>query len=560
MPLGAGGSRLLRGNHAEHEALESEAAAFFGSEAALYFGSGFAANAALIATLPGHGDLIVHDALIHASAWDGMAQSKADTRACAHNDVPAFEDAIKAWRAGGGNGRVWIAVESLYSMDGDTAPLADLAALAQRFDAMLLIDEAHATGVLGPDGRGLAAVLELEGRENVVALHTCGKALGASGALITSSAAIRNFLINRARAFIYATAPSPVMAAVVRRALAIVRDEPERRAKLAQRVAFANETLHRLSGMAPSGSHILPVVVGTDVRAVALASAMQARGFDIRAIRPPTVPEGTARLRIAITNGVEMATIQAMMAALGEELRGLNTSEGKARGLRPLDPHPKEASPARYVITGTGTGIGKTVFAAALTAALEGDYWKPVQAGLEPETDTERVQILSGLPDDHFHPETYRLATPAAPLHAALDEGITIDPERLIPPLTSRPLIIEGAGGLMVPLTPHVLMIDLFAQWNLPVVLVASTALGTINHTLLSIEAMRARGISIHGIAFVGAANERTESDIITRSGVRRLGRLPLIDPLTPDGLARSFSANFDSADFLPAPAAGSRP
>ena len=172
VPAGAGGSRLLRGNHPEHEALEQEAAAYFGSEAALYFGSGYAANSAVFSTLPARGDLIVYDALVHASAHEGMRLSKAEATAARHNDPQSFEDAITQWRKAGGLGQPWIAVESLYSMDGDFAPLASLAAIAGRHDAMLMIDEAHATGVLGPRGRGLSA--GLEGRANVVTLHTCG--------------------------------------------------------------------------------------------------------------------------------------------------------------------------------------------------------------------------------------------------------------------------------------------------------------------------------------------------------------------------------------------------
>ncbi|WP_155645775.1 aminotransferase class I/II-fold pyridoxal phosphate-dependent enzyme, partial [Erythrobacter donghaensis] len=159
LPAGSGGSRLLRGNHAAHEALEAEAAAHYGTEAALFMATGFAANAALFATLPQRGDLIVHDALIHASAHDGMRLGRADIRAAAHNDTQAFDDAITAWRASGGTGRAWIAVESLYSMDGDRAPLADLAQVAARHDAILIIDEAHATGVFGTGGRGLAEAL-----------------------------------------------------------------------------------------------------------------------------------------------------------------------------------------------------------------------------------------------------------------------------------------------------------------------------------------------------------------------------------------------------------------
>ncbi|OBZ96575.1 8-amino-7-oxononanoate synthase [Pararhizobium polonicum] len=314
VPVGAGGSRLLRGNHAEHEVLEEEAAAFFGAERVLYFGSGYAANAALFSTLPQRGDLIVHDALVHASAHEGIQASRAQAVAVAHNDVGAFEDAIIDWRRNGGTGHPWIAVESLYSMDGDRAPLAELAALAERHDGFLVIDEAHATGVFGPGGRGFAA--DLENRENVIVLHTCGKALGVSGALLGASAVLCDYLVNRARGFIYSTAPSPLMAAAVREALRMLTDEPQRRTDFDELKAFANTELTARLGMKGSGSQILPVLIGDNGRAVRIAARMRGEGFDIRAIRPPTVPEGTARLRIAITLNVDRAMIACMFTRL----------------------------------------------------------------------------------------------------------------------------------------------------------------------------------------------------------------------------------------------------
>lgn len=315
--LGAGGSRLLRGNDAEHEALETEAAAFFGSETALFMGGGFPANTAIFGTLPQRGDLVVHDELIHASVHDGLRAGKAEAASARHNDVDSFADAIRVWRTHGGRGRPWIAVESLYSMDGDRAPLADLAALAEREGGVLVVDEAHATGVWGPDGRGLAHALD--GRGDVVSLHTCGKALGLSGALVLAPRTLRDFLVNRARPFIYATAPSPLIAACVRAALRLNVTQPERRRRLRQRIADVGQRLSGL-GIAASASQIQPLVLGRDARALALADAMQRRGFDIRAIRPPTVPEGTARLRIALTLNVSDDDTTAMLDALGQEL------------------------------------------------------------------------------------------------------------------------------------------------------------------------------------------------------------------------------------------------
>ncbi|RWI16767.1 8-amino-7-oxononanoate synthase [Mesorhizobium sp.] len=315
-PVGATGSRLLRGNDPEHEALEAKAAAFFGAERALFFGGGYVANFAVLTTLPQKGDLIVLDELIHASAREGARAGRAEVSLVGHNDADAVDDAITTWRAKGGVGRPWIVAESLYSMDGDRAPLGELMEIADRHDAFLFVDEAHATGVYGPDGRGLAH--DLEGRENVVVLHTCGKALGASGALITAPGVLCDFLVNRCRPFIYATAPSPLMAVAAATALEIVADEPERRARLARLLAIAGKRTEQL-GLPVSGSQIMPVIVGDNARAMALAEALQARSFDVRGIRPPTVPEGKARLRISLTLNVGEDDVSALFDALAEE-------------------------------------------------------------------------------------------------------------------------------------------------------------------------------------------------------------------------------------------------
>jgi 8-amino-7-oxononanoate synthase len=317
--VGAGGSRLLRGNHPEHEALETEAAAYFGAETALYFGGGYVANFAIFSTLPQTGDLIVHDELIHASVHEGLRRGRADFIGVPHNNVDAFDAAIVRWRASGGTGRPWLSVESLYSMDGDSPDLAELLAVADRHEAMLVIDEAHATGVLGPQGRGLAAAFE--GRDNVITLHTCGKALGTVGGFILAPKVVRDFLVNRARPFIFATAPSPLIAAITRVALEVSRSNPQRREQLARLVRFAGSELRRQCNIEPSGSQIIPVIIGSDQAAVTLASALQREGYDVRAIRPPTVAEGTARLRISLTLNVDEATVASLFEALSDKLR-----------------------------------------------------------------------------------------------------------------------------------------------------------------------------------------------------------------------------------------------
>jgi dethiobiotin synthetase len=206
----------------------------------------------------------------------------------------------------------------------------------------------------------------------------------------------------------------------------------------------------------------------------------------------------------------------------------------------------------RIVVSGTDTGIGKTVFAAGLTRFLDGVYWKPIQAGLGGETDSEVVRRLSGLPSERILPEAWRLNTPASPHWAAELDAVAIEPSALSVPATARPLIIEGAGGLMVPLTRRVLSIDVFAAWGAPVVLCARTTLGTLNHTLLSLEALRRRAIPVLGVALIGdphADNERTLGEM---GGAPILGRLPRLDPLNAETLGTAFSGAFRRAHFLP--------
>lgn len=316
VPVGAAGSRLLRGQTGEQARFEAAAARFFGAEAALGFGGGYVANFAVITTLPQRGDLLLIDALSHASTHEGARAGRAEWATFRHGDVGDAENVISEWRRAGHTGAVWIAVESLYSMDGDRAPVDALAALADQH-GFLLVDEAHATGVYGPEGRGLAH--HLEGRDNVLTLHTLGKALGGSGALICGARVLIDFLINRCRPFIFATAPSPLMAVAGLEALSILQDEPWRQAALQDHVAlFHAEMAHRLPQVPLSGSQIVPLIVGPDAGTMELAAKVQARGFDVRGIRPPTVPEGTSRLRVSLTLNASRADVIALAETLEE--------------------------------------------------------------------------------------------------------------------------------------------------------------------------------------------------------------------------------------------------
>lgn len=195
----------------------------------------------------------------------------------------------------------------------------------------------------------------------------------------------------------------------------------------------------------------------------------------------------------------------------------------------------------RYIVTGTDTDVGKTVFAAGLAGHFGTRYWKPVQAGIEGGTDSERVRVLSGGRAD-VQPEAYILRTPCSPHEAARIDGVTINQQNLALPAGEGSLVVEGAGGLLVPFADNLLAADVFASWGIPVILVARTLLGTINHSLLSIEALNSRKIPLRGIVFMGEENQASEAAIIRSGKVRHLGRLPLLDPLSSDTLAQAFA------------------
>ncbi len=314
--IGAMGSRLLRGHTQAHAQLEEFAATFFAAPRTLYFSNGFQANTAIFQTLPERQDTIIFDAFIHASARDGIQASHARHIRVQHNDVGAYEEALKSAQQNGGHR--WIAIESVYSMDGDFAPLEDLYALAEKYDATLVIDEAHGTGVYGEQGKGCAyELVKRYGYERIITLHTCGKAIGVAGGLVCARAEIVEYLINAGRAFIYSTAPMPVQAHLVQKSLEIIAgaDGKARRVKL-----FAlNDAAKKLFGGA--GSQVVPIVIGDDSRAVAIAKMLQQNGYDIRAIRPPTVPEGTARLRLSLSAALDEKTLQDFAAIVLCELQ-----------------------------------------------------------------------------------------------------------------------------------------------------------------------------------------------------------------------------------------------
>ena len=206
---------------------------------------------------------------------------------------------------------------------------------------------------------------------------------------------------------------------------------------------------------------------------------------------------------------------------------------------------------AQYIITGTDTDVGKTIFASALISALKAHYWKPIQAGTEDGTDTKTVSQLSNVPDHHIMKEAYCLTTPCSPHLAAEIDQVIIDVNALQPPIIDNVLIIEGAGGAMVPVNRTTCYADIFADWQIPTIIVARTTLGTINHSLSTIEILRNRNVPIHGIAFIGDEVSDSQNTICSMGGVKSLGRLPVINPLNADALLQAFHDNFDIKDFI---------
>lgn len=314
---GAGAARLITGTHPLHEQLERELAALVGAPAALLFESGYAANAGSLPAVAGEGDTIYSDELNHASLIDGCRLSRARVRVYPHADLGTL-DALLASDASSG-GRRWIVVEGVYSMEGDAYPLPELHALARRRDAHIYLDDAHGVGVLGRTGGGSTEDVGLAGRLDVL-VGTLGKAFGVAGAFVAGSPPLRRWLMNRARTFVFSTAPPPALAAAALEACRILRSEPERRARLRENVARMHAGLRAL-GREPRAAgpgHIVPMLVGGAARAAALGSALAERGYAVGSIRPPSVPEGAARLRITLSAAHTPAQIDGLLAALGE--------------------------------------------------------------------------------------------------------------------------------------------------------------------------------------------------------------------------------------------------
>ncbi len=318
--VGAGASRLVSGTLPPHRDLEAALARFKGTEAALTFGSGYLVNLGLIPALAGPGDLILADRLCHASLLDGCRLSGAEFRVYRHGDLAHLDQLLSRRPA---RRAVLIVTDGVFSMDGDLAPLPGLLDLAERYEARLLVDDAHGTGVMGKEGRGTAEHFGVEARLPVQ-MGTLGKALGAAGAYVAGPGSLIEYLVNRARSFIYTTAPPPAIAAAAVAALEVVEREPARRARLWANRARLHGGLAALGfTLGPSESPIIPVLVGEAEPALALAERLWEHGVLAPAIRPPTVPKGTSRIRLTITSEhspEQIARVLDAFAAAGREM------------------------------------------------------------------------------------------------------------------------------------------------------------------------------------------------------------------------------------------------
>jgi 8-amino-7-oxononanoate synthase len=529
---GAGGraSRLLGGGSPGDAAVERAAAGWLGAEAALLFPSGYHANLGLLGALAGPGDRILSDELDHASLVDGARLSRAELSIFRHRDLEHLERLLAAPSPAR---RTLVVTESVFSMDGDRAPLDELARLCARHGAELVFDEAHAAGVVGPEGAGGWAEASDRGSGRgqsapgpVARVVTGGKALGCAGALVVGSARLRELLVNRARSFAFSTAAPPAVAGGLTAAIALARAASAERARcreLARRLAAA-------LGLPPPAAAIVPIVIGDAERAVSAAAELAERGLCVRAVRPPTVPPGTSRLRVVC--------------------HAFNTDEELERLIAALEPIPRlERAPAAPIparalfVAGTDTEIGKTVVAALLAraAARAGSarYWKPVQTGAA--SDSQVVERLAGV---RAHEPGYHFALEASPHAAARAEGQTIALARLDELLDRHArtasggvLVVELAGGLLVPLDDELTQLDWLARRRPPLVLVARSGLGTLNHTLLSLEALRHRHLEPRALFLVGPSHASNRATLAARAGIARIFEVPRFATLDPAAL-----------------------
>lgn len=517
---GAPAARLLRGNLPPHREAEQEAAAWLGCEAALLFPSGWQANLAVLSTLVNKGDLLFSDQLNHASLIDGCRLSAAHTSIFKHHDL---DDLNRQLASAPTKGQRWIVLERTWSMEGDHPPLEEIADLAQHHNALIHLDEAHAAGLVNP---ALPQDWPIATR-----MFTGGKSLGVSGAFVCANQETIDLLINRARAFVFTTAPTPATAAALAEAIRIIQKEPER-GKKALRAAKTLRSKLAKGGVKSGGeSPIVPVILGSEERALAVAQAIRKQGMDVRAIRPPTVPVGTSRLRIVCHADHSEEDIDGLATSILEAVKMFPTTENE-----PAKPAPQNQP---WVVCGTDTDVGKTVVSAILVrqSIRNGEspsYIKPVQTG--PDSDTQTVLQLAE--PESAPPPILSLPLPASVDQAAKDAGVKVEAraiyEGVLKNLTGAPerrWVVECAGGMLVPFSGQEDQSDFLALLGAPLFLVARSGLGTLNHTLLTLEAAKRRNLEVRLLFLVGELHQANLESLQSRNP-----QLPIVQvPLLPD-------------------------
>ena len=575
--FGAGASRLVAGDLPEHRALESALASLVHLPAALLFPTGYQANLAAVTALAGPSDLIVADRAIHASLIDACRLSRAKLAFYPHLQLEKAEQHLA--RLGAKARRRFLVTESLFSMDGDFAPLAALARLAKAHDAALLVDEAHAVGILGPAGSGLCVA---DAVVPDILVGTLGKALGCAGAFVAGPGLLRDYLINRARTFIFTTALPPPVAAAGLEAVNLVRasDGDSLRKRLA-----ANVTTFRSGVRLPRDSipsPIVPIVLGADDDAVRASAYLRTVGIFAQPIRPPTVREGTARLRLTFSALHTEAHISRLANALSflSSNKALGASPFIARppaisNNGPVLTPPAAAPPVRVrsdrppknqglFLAGTDTGVGKTSVGVGLLRliadrGLHPIPFKPVETGADPEPRDAIALIAAArrtdLPLRLVCPIS--LSQPIAPAAAAAAQGVDTSLPTLARHFAAAAargsvVLVESAGGLLSPYTATLTGADLASAFDLPLLLVAKNSLGTVNHTALAVAEIRRRGLPLLGIILVDVSDvsspdQASNLDLIaSTTGIRPLGLLPFLASPTADALARELERYVD--------------
>lgn len=533
--VGGRSARLLKGGSPLHEQCEQAVASWLSSEAALLFPSGYQANVGLIGALVGRGDAVISDRDNHASLVDAARLSRARIFVHDHLDLVDLERALQA--ASSARRRL-VLTEGVYSMAGDAAPLLAIDALCRRYDAWLVVDEAHSVGVLGPRGAGawardVATLSDADGHRVCARVVTGGKALGVAGALVVGSATLREQLIHKARSFLFTTAPPPALAGGLSAAVARCQRADSERAVV---LANAGRLAAALDLPAPAAA-IVPVPVGDAESAVQLANDLQAEGFYAPAVRPPTVAEGDSRLRVVCHADHSVDAVDRLASLIKSKLRTRRAVAGVVTKRAPVT-----------CVVGTDTGVGKTVVSALLLrAAMKRGavrYWKPVQTGSD--DDTQCVRELAGADGCHVLPNAANFALPASPHAAAAAEGASVSLAELQAKLEQyriadpdSELLLEFAGGLLVPfaLQPPATQADWLASMGAKIVLVARSGLGTLNHTLLTIEAMRARQLQPDALFLVGDLHPSNRQALGELTSIANIYEVPHWPSLSTESL-----------------------